>query len=517
MNAKLTIIIFTFFVSTVLFQCASVTKNYPETSQTMKAENPKPSFQVVTLPVSDDPTISFRVLFTVGSQNDPKGKEGLAALTAALLANGSTRQHSYEALLDLFYPMAAGISYQVDKEMTVISGRVHKDNLADYYKLFKEVIFEPAFNEQDFQRVKSEMLNYVQNILRFANDEELGKEVLYEYIFEGTPYGHLEEGHISSLQNITLEDVKQFYRQHYTQANLILGIGGGYDANFKNTYVADFTRLPKGTPSRVTNITPPPFEGMHVRIISKKANATAISFGYPIHITRANPDFYALSVARSWLGEHRNSSSHLYQVIREKRGLNYGDYAYIEHFPNGGRRRFPPPNVARHHQIFQIWIRPVPNYARVFAFRAALRELQKMVDNGLTQEEFDLTRRFLKNYSLHYAPTTMMKLGYAMDDAFYGIQGNFLKIFRQKMDELTLAEVNAAIKKYLQYQNIKAVFVTNEPEKLKQVLVNNEPSPIQYPTPKPAEILEEDKEIATYPLHVKPEHVEIIPIEKVFQ
>ncbi len=48
---------------------------------------------------------------------------------------------------------------------------------------------------------------------------------------------------------------------------------------------------------------------------------------------RGDEDFYPLAVANSWLGEHRNSSSHLYQVIREERGLNYGDYSYIEYFP----------------------------------------------------------------------------------------------------------------------------------------------------------------------------------------
>ena len=64
-----------------------------------------------------------------------------------------------------------------------------------------------------------------------------------------------------------------------------------------------------------------------------------------------------------------------YQIMREERGLNCRDYAYIEHFPLGYARQFPP-NVARHQQIFQVWIRPVPNETRVFAFRAALRELQ---------------------------------------------------------------------------------------------------------------------------------------------
>ncbi len=114
-----------------------------------------------------------------------------------------------------------------------------------------------------------------------------------------------------------------------------------------------------------------------------------------------------LPIANSWLGEHRNSSSHLYQVIREERGLNYGDYSYIEYYPGGGGFTVPPQNVARRQQIFEIWIRPVPNETRHFALRAALREFQKLVDNGLTENEFQLTRGFLSKYALHYAATTM--------------------------------------------------------------------------------------------------------------
>ena len=473
---------------------------------------------MVMLPVKEDPTISFRLLFKVGSQNDPAGKEGLAALTASLITHGATQKHSYEELLELLYPMAAEIGGQVDKEMTVIYGRIHRDNLTDFYQLLKEIVLTPAFKEEDFQRVKSNTLNYLQNVLRYANDEELGKEVLSEFIFQGTPYGHIEEGHVSSIKNITLEDVKKFYHQYYTRDNLLIGLGGGFDEAFARQVEKDFQQLPAGKPAEVPRPRVKPINGLEVLIVEKKGtNATAISFGYPVNILRGDKDFYALALANSWLGEHRNSSSHLYQVIRETRGLNYGDYSYIEHFPNGGRRQFPPPNVARRQQIFQVWIRPVPNYARLFAFRAALRELQKLVDNGLTEEQFELTRTFLKNYILHYAPTTMMKLGYAMDDVFYGIKGHYLDIFRKKMDELTREDVNRAIRKYLQYHNIKAVFVTDDAAKLKEMLVKNEPSPITYAVPKPPSVLEEDKEIAAYPLKVKPKNVTIIPVEKVFE
>jgi zinc protease len=108
-------------------------------------------------------------------------------------------------------------------------------------------------------------------------------------------------------------------------------------------------------------------------------------------------------------------------VIRESRGLNYGDYSYIEAFPEGGQRRTPPPNVGRRQQLFEVWIRTLRNDKALFALRAAMREFQDLVDHGMTQEEFDLTRDFLTKYSLHFAETTSSRLGYAIDDQFYGM------------------------------------------------------------------------------------------------
>ena len=472
---------------------------------------------MVLYPVQDDPTVSFRLWFKVGSQNDPAGKEGLAALTAAMITQGATQLHSYEDIMEMLYPMAASINSQVDKEMTIIFGRTHKDNLPAYYDILKEVVMKPAFKEDDFNRIKTDLLNYLEKSLRYSDDEELGKEVLSEFIFRGTPYQHIEEGHISSLKSITLQDVNDFYARYYTRDNLVIGLGGGYSEDFVRQARNDFNLLPAGSVAPPPKPSPEPINGFQILIVEKEASATAISFGYPINVLRGSKDYYALAIANSWLGEHRNSSSHLYQVIRETRGLNYGDYSYIEHFPNGGQRQFPPPNVARRQQIFQIWIRPVPNYAKLFAFRAAVRELQKLVDNGMNEEDFELTRKFLKNYVLHYAPTTMMKLGYAIDDRFYGINGHHLDIFRKMLDELTLDDVNRAIKRHLQYKDMKVVFVTNEAEKLKDLLVNNTPSPIEYSNPKSDEILAEDKEIASYPISVTPENVTIIPVEKVFE
>jgi zinc protease len=252
--------------------------------------------------------------------------------------------------------------------------------------------------------------------------------------------------------------------------------------------------------------------------VDKPCDATAVSFGFPIDVLRGDQDYFALFLFNSWFGEHRNSSSHLYQVIREKRGMNYGDYSYIEVFPNGGSLNFPEPNHARHKQIFEVWLRPVQHQNAHFALRAAIRELQLVVENGLTKEQFELTKNFLYNYILFYAQTTSQRLGYQLDSKFYGINdgGNYIDYFRKQLQNLTLDQVNKAIKKHIQFDNIKIAIVTNHAEQFMVDLINNTPSPVTYLTKMSNDILNEDKIILNYHLNILPENVKVIKVDNMF-
>jgi zinc protease len=471
---------------------------------------------VVRLHVANDPTVSFRIWFRVGSQNDPPGKEGLAEITAAMLTEASTTKNTYDRILEKLFPLAASYSATSSVEMTVVYGRVHTDNLKEYYPLLLDAITTPAFAQRDLDRIKSQSLNFLENVLRYSSDEELGKAVLYNDIFAETPYGHITAGTIQGVKSITVEDVRAFYRKNFTRDNVVIGIGGGYDEALAERLREDLGRLPEGKPVPVPVPTPRSLQGLSVTLVEKDAPATAISMGFPIAALRGTKDWYALAVANSWLGEHRNSSSHLYQVIREQRGLNYGDYSYIENFPRGGMLSKPPQNVSRRAQLFEIWIRPVPNETRHFALRAALREFKRLVENGMTEEEFSLTREFLRKYVLHYAPTTMERLGYALDDRFYGVGGSHLEKFREEMGKVTLADVNAAIKKYWQYGNMHIAAITKDAKGFKDALESDAPSPIHYKTPKPEAVMNEDKEIQAFPLMIKSGNIRIVQLSDLF-
>jgi zinc protease len=481
----------------------------------------------VLMRIPADPTVSFSVQFRVGSQDDPAGKEGLAYLTGQMLAAAATEANSYDAILEKLYPLASDYSVRVDREATTLTGRTHRDNLDAYLPLFMDAYLRPAFKTQDFERIKNDAINYLENTLRYSSDEELGKAALERFVFAGTPYAHPPQGTVAGLRAVTLEDVRAFYRSRYTRANALIGLGGGFDDALVERVQKSLNELPAGPAPAAPKIAPPAIDGRQVLLIDKPGADASISFGFPIDVLRGERDFYALWVANSWLGEHRNQASHLFNVIREIRGLNYGDYSYIEAFPEGGERSMPPVNVPRHHQIFSVWIRTLPNEHALFALRAAMRELEQLVDQGLSEQEFELQRAFLKKYVLHFAESTENRLGYAVDDRFYGLTGasdaggerageGHLARFQRMLDELTVEDVNAALKKHLRYRNVKIAIVTGAADELREALATGAPSPIDYPNPKPREVLDEDKDIAKYPLGVAHEDIRVEPVTSAF-
>ena len=481
--------------------------------------------RVITLREANSPFIAFNIWVHVGSQNDPAGKEGLAALTAALLSDGSTTADTYEEILTKLYPMASGYGYNVDKEMTVFQGRVHRDNLEAYYDLFRNALLSPAFDEGDFNRIKTQTLNFLERGRRYSRDEELGKELLFWMAYRGTAYEHPEEGYVESVRGITLDDVKAFYRDFYVRNNITVALGGGYPDGFVDRVRGDFDRLPEAEVASVPAPQPTMPDGVHVLIVEKPTDATAISFGFPIALLRGDDDFWAMMAMNSWMGEHRNSFSNLYQVIRERRGMNYGDYTYIEAYPLGYTTQVPPTNVARRSQLFEIWIRPISKTSdddlherALFATRAGWRELQKLVDDGMDAPTVEKTKGFLRNYTVNWAANGSRRLAYAVDDAFYGIDGDgYLASIRPGLESLDADAVNAAIRKYLQYENMWLVFITEDAEGMKQKLLSGVATPITYAGEKSAELLAEDEQIASFPIPVRAENITIMGINEVFE
>jgi zinc protease len=472
-------------------------------------------FPIVNLP-SSSPLITLRVVVRAGSAYDPPGKEGLAALTAQLINEGGNQALSYREIVKKLYPMAANTQVQTDKEAVTFVGEVHKDHLDNFYRIFADNILKPRFDAGEFERLRTNTVNFLEKSLRGNDDEELGKQALELELYRNHPYGHAVSGTIAALKKLTLDDVKNFYKNNYTTGNIMIGTAGDVNAQFIARMQSEFAALPGTETKKLKLATPEKPSGMEITLIEKDARATAISIGMPIDITRKDADFYALLVANSFLGEHRTFNGLLMNNMRGKRGLNYGDYSYIEHFVQDGDSTFALPNNPRQQQYFSIWLRPVPNENRLFALRQAIWELDRFINRGMTAAEFEATRRFLINYSNLWVQTLSRRLGYRLDSEFYGTK-DFINTLHEQLPRLTLAQVNAAIKKHLSARMLKAVIVTKDAEALKTQLLTNAPSPIVYESKTPAEVLNEDKEIEKYALPINRDKLRVLPVALIFE
>jgi zinc protease len=399
-----------------------------------------------------------------------------------------------------------------------LSGQVHKDNLDLWYSLVRGQLLFPAWSEEDFERIKRQTANSIRTDLVGNNDEELAKEYLYTSIYgDAHPYGSPNLGDISDIESITLADLERFYREQYTLANITVGLAGGYPESFPARIGTDLHKLDAGEQLERSIPAAPRRQGLRAAVIEKETPAVAVSFGFPIELRRGDPDWVALWLARSYLGEHRSTNGRLFQRIREERGMNYGDYAYIEYFPRGMFLTKPGTNLGRQQEIFQVWIRPVRNNNDAhFVTRVAMYELDKLINAGMTETDFKVTRAYLYKYVSLLTDGQSRRLGYALDNQYYGT-GDFSDYVRAGLEKLTLADVNRTIRENLQTDDVQFVFVTSDAADLRARLVSNQPSPMQYGAEKAADLLEEDRKIAVLALRFHSNSVNIVSVADVFE
>jgi zinc protease len=507
-------------LSLVLFAARAAAATAPPTKSAANAAAKTPTkvagIRTVFLPSPQSPLCAIRVFFQVGAVDDPKGKEGLSALTAEMVGKAGSKSRSYAELLDALYPLAANIRVYGDKESVVFEGMVHRDNLARFSDLLADQLLAPRFADDDFARNKQDALDYVAKTLRGNADEDLGKQALATVLYKHHPYGYPSQGTVAGLTAITVDDVSKFFATHYTRDRLIVGVSGGYPPGFAEAFARRFAVLPAKSPPLPKLPPPPAYKRNQLLVVEKDARAHAVSIGHTLDVTRKDPDFYPLTVARSYLGEHRTFNGVLMMHLREQRGLNYGDYAYVENFIQDGWSTFPLPNIPRRQQHFEIWLRPVPPQNSLFALRAALYETDKLIREGIPEKGFQATKTFLANYSNLWSQDVSRRLGYAIDGVVTG--KDLVKELQARLPKMKKADVDRAVRKHLTLSGLSIAIVADKGQAVADTLLAGGPTPIIYDTAgTPPEIVAEDDIIKRFPIALDKADVRVVPVEQMFE
>lgn len=468
---------------------------------------------------SESPIVTIRVAFDAGSADDARGREGVTNLAAQLMVEGGAGELTYAQIMERLYPMAAQLSAQVGRDQTVFVGRVHRDHLEAFYEIFRDVLLRPRMGQSDFARVKSQIESALTLELRGNDDETLGKETLQAMLYEGHPYGHPELGTEEALARVTLDDVRAQRARVLCAGRATIGLAGGYPDGFADRIARDVGQLASEACVGRAALPPASPRQGRIRIVDKpQASSVAVSMGMPIDVERDDPDYPALVLATAWLGQHRQFVGRLMQSIRERRGMNYGDYAYPEHFEQDGWGVFPLPNVSRRQQYFSIWLRPLRPEQAHFGIRLALAELRAFVEHGLDQAELDRIRSYLDGYYALFLQTESRRLGFAIDDAFYGVDRAWLERLREAWRALTPEQVNAAIRRHLDPARLEIAIVAPDATQLADRIAAETPSPIEYPgRTVPDAVLAQDREVQSLRIGIPRDRITIVPVADTFR
>ena len=169
------------------------------------------------------PFVTLQLVIDGGSRLDPKGKEGLAFLTAKGLLWGTSKQ-TFNSINEALDFMGASLNVSANKDYATISLRVLKKDLEKGLGLLAETITRPIFPEEELRKEAHKILGAIKS----AEEDpgEVAEKAFNRIVFQDSPYSHPVEGTKESVPKLTREDVVRFYKTFYHPNNALLSIAG---------------------------------------------------------------------------------------------------------------------------------------------------------------------------------------------------------------------------------------------------------------------------------------------------
>lgn len=471
---------------------------------------------IVSLPDDASPNIYLQAIVAAGSSWDAPGQEGLAQLTARTMVDGGAGDRDGDALRDALYPTGNSLQLVVDREWVSVRLRCHRDHASLCIDLFADVLTAPRFADGDVLRLRDDALFDVTDGI-LGDEEALGENVFHGVLYEGHPYGHPVNGRAGALPTLDAADLRDFHSRHYVRQAMRVGVAGAVSDTQREQLVARLEAVPGRPAPDGARMAPPAKEGRSLTIVATSTPVTGFHIGHLLPTDRNHPDWPALHVAMTAFGAHRQSFGRLFRTIRAARGLNYGDYAYVEPYVQQGWSPPPENGVLRRTNHFSMWLRPTSVENGPFALKLALYELDALLAEGLTEEEFARTVSSLQGSVPLLATDPGRRLAYALDAEITGTP-NLLERLPEALETLTREEVHEALKRHLDPSMLAIVAVSGDPDGLRAALVGDAPTPVTYADATPDEAqAARDTDVAAMVLGLTESDTVTVDAQGVFQ
>lgn len=294
---------------------------FPDYTETVLANGLK----VIVYERHDIPTVTVNVVCRRGSFSDGE-MPGTASLTAEMLTRGTATRSAVE-IADEIECLGGSIGASAGWDSVYAGLTILSRNLAPAMEVLADVVHEPAFADDELDRVREQRLAAIMH--RKSNPATLAGARFTKAVYGAFPYARPAEGSEESVAAMSRDHLAGFHAAAFVPANMfVIAVGDVHPSTFIPLVERLFGAAPSGSvPALGAHVleTPP---AVQVHVVDRPtAVQSSIIVGHA-GIPRSHPDYIAATIMNTILGGYFGSRLNL--NLREDKGFTYGAHSRFE-------------------------------------------------------------------------------------------------------------------------------------------------------------------------------------------
>lgn len=397
--------------------------------------------RVVAVLHHEQPMVSMRLLVGTGSASDPKGKLGLAHLLASLLDQGTTTRSARE-MNDAIDSIGGAMGAGAGSDLSYVNMVVMKDSFEPGMRMLADMAQHPAFAPEEIDRQRQQSLSFLK--VSLDDPEYLANAVFDRLVYGFNGYGMPDSGTPATMAGLTRNDLIAFHQKYFAPNNAILAIVG--DVTAAEAFDTARKVFDDWKPRDVARerFVEPPNSARRVIVIDKPDSVqTEIRVGN-IGIRRNDPDYMALNLAVRILGGE--GSNRLHQVLRTERALTYGAQADMNTRKDSG-------DIAAETNT--------RSDATGEVVRLIVDEMWRLQRERVSEAELAAAKAYLTgSFPLTIETPDSIALQ-VLNAVFFGLPLEQLQTFRERVNRVTVDDIERVARFYLKPDAVSVVLVGN--------------------------------------------------------
>lgn len=390
------------------------------------------------------PFTSLEIRFNGGANLDVEGKRGAVNLMTGLLEEGAADMDArqYAAAVE---GLAASFGFSARSDALSISAQFLSENRDQAMALLRAALIEPRFDQDAIDRVRAQIVSGIQSALK--DPDKIAGRRFSEMAYAGHAYATSRSGTLVSMAGLTRDDLITAKAATMARDRLFVGAVGDITPAelgvLLDELLGDLPAVGADMPTRAEY----QLSG-GVTLIPFDTPQSVVVFGHE-GIERHDDDFFVAYLMNTILGGS-GRQSRLMEEVREKRGLTYGVYSYLQ-----------PMDYA------ELYMGSVAsaNDRVAEAIDVIRDEWIKMAEGGVTAEELDGAKTYLTGaYPLRFdgnGPIANIMVGMQIT----GLPIDYIATRNDKINAVTLEDIARVAKRLVRPDDLRFV-VVGQPEGL---------------------------------------------------